>query len=243
MENPASKLYILLKDAYDDCKSVRAMDTSFKETWAKVFGIDSNDTSSLLTSMNSMLNLFLTTQEYIKGNDRLNNERNLKFLSNIELALSSINFEGDMSRFKAHIDSETLTALSFISDHMNFIYDLHENSVNSEEIINLISEIDILIENITDSTLPEDVKSLLFKNLDSIRASLISYKISGVAGMKTALEQTIGSLFMNNERITPVAQDENVKGIFNIIDKMNTVLSTGVAVKDLVGPIIGLLLK
>ncbi|MGG0185146.1 hypothetical protein [Bacillus rhizoplanae] len=243
MENPASKLHILLKEAYDDCKNFRPIDTSFKKTWAKVFGIDPNDTSALLTSMNSMLNLFLTTQEYIKGNDRLNNERNLKFLSNIELALSSMNFEGDMSNFKSHINSETLTALSFISDHMSFVYDLHENNVNSEEIINLINEIDVLIENITNSTLPEDVKSLLFKNLDSIRSSLISYKISGVEGMRTALEQTIGSLFMNNEHITPVAQDENVKGIFNIIDKMNTLLSTGVAAKDLIAPLFSLLLK
>ncbi|MEC5238471.1 hypothetical protein [Bacillus mycoides] len=61
--------------------------------------------------------------------------------------------------------------------------------------------------------------------------------------MKSALEQTIGSLFVNNEIITLVAQDKNIKGVFNIIDKMNTVLSTGVAIKDSLGPIMGLLLK
>ncbi|MCU4979624.1 hypothetical protein OB987_18525 [Bacillus cereus] len=126
---------------------------------------------------------------------------------------------------------------------MNFVYSLNESTINSEEINSLIKDVDTLLENIINSDLPEDVAALLIKNLNSIRESLISYKVSGIEGMKTALEQTIGSLFINNEIITPVAQDENIKGVFNIIDKMNTVLSTGVAVKDLVGPIMGLLLK
>ncbi|MES5954568.1 hypothetical protein QCI42_14110 [Bacillus fungorum] len=149
----------------------------------------------------------------------------------------------DMSTFKSHINSETLTALSFISDHMNFIYNLHESEINSIEIANLIKDIDILIENITDSTLAEDVKILLLKNLNFIRFSLNSYKISGTEGMRVALEQTIGSLFINNEIIIPVAHDENVKNIFNIIDKINILLSTGSSAKDLIGPLFGLLLK
>ncbi|MCR6850420.1 hypothetical protein [Bacillus sp. IBL03825] len=243
MENPAIKLHILLSDAYTDCKDLASYNTSFKETWTKVFEIDPNDRTALLSSINSMFQLFLSTKEYIMQHNRLNNERNLKFLRNIENALSSMNFEGDMGHFKSFIDSETLTALSFIGEHMGFIYDLHESKIDAKEISDLINEINALVENITSSSLPEEVKALFFKNLDSIRHSLISYKISGIEGMKTALEQTIGSLFMNNEIITPVAQDDNVKGIFNIIDKMNTILSTGVAVKDLVGPIIGLLVK
>ncbi|HDR4482487.1 TPA: hypothetical protein QCQ09_004127 [Bacillus cereus] len=246
MENPANKLHTLLNEAYNQC--TRTVDFSgpyapYKETWAKVFGIDPNDRTALLSSMNSTFQLFLTTKESIINHDLLNNERNLKFLSNIENALSSMNFEGSMKQFQTHMDSETLTALSFISDHMNFIYDLHESKIDSEEINELINEIDNLVENITSSNLPEDVKTILFKNLNSIRHSLISYRISGVDGMKAALEQTIGSMFVNNEVIIPVAQDENVRGVFNIIDKMNTVLSTGVAIKDLLGPIMGLLLK
>lgn len=99
------------------------------------------------------------------------------------------------------------------------------------------------MDNIINSTLPKDVISLLIKNLDLIPSSLTSYNISDTDGMKSALEQTIGSLFVNNEIITLVAQDKNIKGVFNIIDKMNTVLSTGVAIKDSLGPIMGLLLK
>ncbi|EDX70168.1 hypothetical protein BC059799_1144 [Bacillus cereus NVH0597-99] len=246
MENPASKLHTLLSEVYTEC--ARTSDFSgpyapYKETWANVFGIDPDDRTALLASMNSTFQLFLTTKQSVLSHELLNNERNLKFLSNIENALSSMNFEGSMKKFETHMNSETLTALSFISDHMNFIYKFHESKLDSEEINKLINEIDNLVENITSSNLPEDVKTILFKNLDAIRHSLITYKFSGIEGMKDALGQTIGSMFVNNEVITPVAQDENVRGVFNIIDKMNTILSTGVSIKDLLGPIMGLLLK
>ncbi|WP_141531362.1 hypothetical protein [Bacillus thuringiensis] len=75
---------------------------------------------------------------------------------------------------------------------------------------------------------------MLIINLDLIRSSLNTYKISSTDGMKSALKQTIGSLFVNNKIITPVVHGKNVKGVFNIIDKMNTVLSIGVAIKDFI---------
>lgn len=246
MENPASKLHTLLTEVYNECTAIRDLSSpypSYKETWAKVLGIDPNNKTALLSSMNSVFQLFLETKEIMLNHALLNNERNLTFLSNIENALSSMNFDGDMRHFQHHMDRETLTALSFISDHMTFIYQYQESGVSAEEINDLINEIDTLIENITSSSLPQDVKAILFKDLDAIRHSLITYKISGTEGMKEALGQTIGSMFVNNEVITPVAQDENVRGVFNIIDKMNTLLSTGVSIKDLLGPIVGLLLK
>lgn len=50
-------------------------------------------------------------------------------------------------------------------------------------------------------------------------------------------------LFVNNKFITPVAQNENNKGGFYIINKMNIVLSIGAAIADLLGPIMSLLLN
>ncbi len=242
MENPALKLHSLLEQAYSECVTYTTP-PSFRVIWSEVFQIDSDDTSELIASLSSMFNLFQTTKGYITNHEKLSTARNLYFLSEIEKAIFHINLDGNMNNYMEHLNSETLTALYYIGENMNFVYSLNESTINSEEINSLIKDVDTLLENIINSDLPEDVTALLIKNLNSIRESLISYKVSGIEGMKTALEQTIGSLFINNEIITPVAQDEHVKGMFNIIDKMNTVLSTGVAVKDLVGPIMGLFLK
>ncbi|PFE03799.1 hypothetical protein CN288_12540 [Bacillus sp. AFS023182] len=243
MENPALKLHVLLRQARHYCTNNNGNHTPFRNTWSTVFQVDAEDISSLINSMHSMLSLVASTREYIEKNEKLYNEKNLNFLNRIESALSPMNFEGNMNHFLNYIDNETLTALSYMGDNMNFVYDFQEDPIDEEEINNLIDEINNLIDSITYSTLPEDVKSLLFNNLNSIRTSLFNYRISGIEGMKTALGQTIGSLFINNEAISPVVEDENVKGVFKIVDRMNSILSIGVAAKDLIGPVVGFLLN
>ncbi|MFJ7888419.1 hypothetical protein ACIQYL_10045 [Lysinibacillus xylanilyticus] len=243
MENPAYKLHAILNDAYSRCSGVSGGNIKFKTTWSKVFEIDEQDTSALLNSINTLLNLVIKTKEFIQNNAILNDELNNKFIRNIEHSLSELNFEGNMISFKNYINSETLTALNYIAKHMDLIYKFENQNVNEEDVKNLIKEIDELIESITQSSLQEEVKLLLFKNLNTIRESLFTYNINGAEGIKTALEQTIGSLFINNKSIVQVSNDENVKGLFNIIDKLNSILSTGVAIKDLLGPVFSLLIK
>ncbi|PGQ44350.1 MULTISPECIES: hypothetical protein [Bacillus cereus group] len=242
MENPALKLHSILNQVYTECSSYHSP-PKFEKTWGKIFELDPKDLSNILTSLNALFNLFHETKQYIVNHEKLNIDENLGYLNRIQRAIFSLDFEGSMSGFMSNMDKETLMALFFIGKQVDLVYALNESNINGEEISNLIQDVDMLTESIINSTLPKDVISLLIKNLDLIRSSLTSYKIFGTEGMKNALEQTIGSLFVNNEVITPVAQDENIKGVFNIIDKMNTVLSTGVAIKDLLGPIMGLLLK
>ncbi|MFJ5564810.1 hypothetical protein [Lysinibacillus xylanilyticus] len=242
MENPAYKLHSILSDAYSRC-GMDGSSRNFSKTWANVFDIDEQDISALLNSINSLLNLVIKTKEYIQNNEFLNDEMNNRFLREIELSLSELNFDGSMRTFKSNINSETLTALKYIAKHMDLIYKFDNQNINDQDIKNLIREIDELIESITQSSLQEEVKLLLFKNLNLIREALFTYKISGAEGIQTALEQTIGSLFINNKSVIQVSKDENVKGLFNIIDKLNSILSTGVSIKDLLGPVFSLLIK
>ena len=135
-----------------------------------------------------------------------------------------------------------MTALSYLSDSIAFVYEINGNNINNEEINSLVEEVDNLINSITESNLPEDVKTLLFKNLTKIRNSLFYYKISGIEGVRTSLEQTIGSLLIENQTISPVVENENVKGLFSFIDKLNNLFSTLNSAKDFIAPIAKLFL-
>lgn len=241
MENPAYKLHSLLKEAYEKSQTRFGSAANYKNVWCDVFGIELDDTSALLTSLNSMINLWASTKEYIQNNEMLNDETNIKFLDKIEKAISNMNFEGNMSHFETNMDNETLTALWYMAKNISLVYKFNNQIIDEDEIETLIAEIDSLTENIIDSSLPEEVRLLLLKNLNLIRESLFTYKISGRDGMLEAFDQTIGSVFRNH-KILPT-EDENVKGLFNIIDKLNSLLSTGLSFKELMAPIIGLLIK
>ncbi|WP_342550943.1 hypothetical protein MKX57_09310 [Lysinibacillus sp. FSL M8-0216] len=238
MENPALKLHSLLEQAFDISKDY----SSFNYIWSIVFDIDENDTPALMITYSSMLNLLLDTKSYISQDNKLNTERNIKFITNIENALGSIDFGGQMSSFRSHLSAETLTAFYYIAESINYRNEFNDKPIDEPAINEIIKDVDNLIEGVLVSPLPEEVKKLLLKNLTLIKASLQNYKISGYEGIQDAFDQTIGAVFRNNE-ILINNKDENIKGLFNIIDKLNSLLSTGVAFKDLLGPIFGLLLK
>ena len=239
MENPALKLHVLLNEAYRLSRpNPLGSPNGFKDTWSRVFDINKDDTSTLLNSVASLVNLWVSTKEYIKNNEMLNDETNIKFIDKVGAALTQIDFQGDMSHFIKHIDKETLTALGYIAKQINFVYKFNQQTINIDEINNLINEIDSLIDSIRHSSLPEDIQSMLLKNLNLIRYSLSNYKISGVDGVRTALEQTIGSLYLSGIVKSPLAEKEEVKGTFSFLSTLCTILSTGAAFKELIEPII-----
>jgi len=243
MINPAFKLHELLNEAYSRCGN-KLTPPGYKTTWSAVFGIDEEDTSSLLKSMISMINLLNSTKEYVIHDTMSYDDTDVLFLNRIENAISYMDFEGNMSHFSRSIDQETLTALRYMGKNINYVYKFSDQPIIiEEEIKDLIDEVENLIDSITDSVLKDEVKILLLKNLNIIRESLFTYRISGAEAMKAALEQTIGSLFINNEIIVSVEQSEEVSRTFKVIDKLNTILSTGVAAKDLIGSISKLLLR
>jgi hypothetical protein len=244
MENPLYKLHLLLEQAHKEStrSHFHAQESlSFKETWSKVLDIDPNDNIAFMNAMSSVFKLLATSKEYIEKDERLNKPRNIDFLNKVGEAFSSLNFDSDMKHFRQYVKEETIMALSLLSDHIHLAYNLNESVLTVEEVNDLINEIDNLIDKITNSNLSEQVTLILFKNLSLIRTSLNHYKVSGIKGVEEALEQALGSILLNKKTLLPVVEDENVQGVFGIISKINSVLSVGVAVKELVAPLVDLI--
>lgn len=231
MENPALKLHSILSKAYSLNNAI-----NFKKAWAHVFEINENDTISLMSALSGMYNLLAETKELLAQNERLNSEKNVNFLYQIERAISYVDFNGTIHNFKSSINSETLTALSYIGESISFVYDINEIQIEPKKIDELINEIEDLVASITESTLPNEAKSLLVSNLNIIKDALFKYRFLGEHELKKALEQTIGSIFMNNTTISNVREDNNVSKFFNVIDMVNSLLTFGDSVKDYLLP-------
>jgi hypothetical protein len=230
-ENPAAKLYSLLENAQrkgnDQCRTV----------WATVFDIDKSDTSALFSKYHSLLELYFSTKRLIKENDRLNNDRNNKYMNIIGQALGSFSLTNSNSQFSGLLTSEVMTALHYISENISLVYDLPDSVANEDEMKEILVDIETLISNITNSQLPPDVKQILVKNLFMIKESLHSYFITGIEGIRESLERTIGSVIMNNTVIAPEAANENVKGFYQIMIKVNEIVSTINGAKELIAPL------
>lgn len=230
-ENPAAKLYSLIE------KAQRLGIENTRTVWANVLEVDRQNTSALLNKYSSLIDLYYSTNKLIQNNDRLNNERNMRYMNLIGYALGALDLQSDNRQFLDTLTSEVMTALYYISENISLAYNLPDSVAKEDEIKEILEDIEALISNITDSELPADVKQILVKNLFMMKESLHSYFITGIEGVRESLERTIGSVVMNNQVIAPEAADENVKGFYKVMLRFNEIVSTINGAKELVAPL------
>ncbi|MDC7762459.1 hypothetical protein POL82_03130 [Priestia aryabhattai] len=239
--NPATSLHELLEKASEKASSL----TNFRETWSEVFELEPDDNCNLIKKYSILIDLYEKTRFYVEAsnNTSLKNDKNLMFLDQIDKGLNHVNFNGNMSHFNTHITSETLLALGYIAQFISIIYEVDDSKLTKEDINSLLSEIELLNNNLQDSSLPTDIINIICKNLDLIRASLVQYRYYGIEGLRDALEKSIGSFVMHEEQIIAEGENETVKGVFNLIIKLKTLFETANVGKELIAPVLKHFLK
>lgn len=233
MENPALKLHSILRETYDNVSPY----DSYSSTWAKVFNIEKNDPIALMQNISGLLNLFNETINLVEQNERLNTEKNKRFLLKIQDAIFDINFEGNMHKFTDSIDEETLTALFFIGELIYYQYDLNESKIDKEKVEEILNEVNDLIHSITESPLPKDVQDILINNLILIKDALYRFRFLGEEELRKALEQTIGSIVINKSIIDENQDDYIYPRFGSIIGQISSLITIGTAVKDYLLPL------
>lgn len=235
MDNPASRLYSIIEKAYNTLPTFG--EKSYKALWAEVFNIDEKDLISLMNNIIGMINLYSETLKLIEQNERLNSEKNLVFMKQIEKAILTVDMEGSTHNFSNNINRETVTALYYIAENLSFVYDLNEVKVDNEKVDEILDEINDLIQSMAESLLPKDVQDILIKNLILIKEALYRYRFLGEAELRKALEQTIGSIAINKS-IIDENQDNNIYPRFgDVIGKTSSLITIGTAIKDYLLPL------
>lgn len=235
MDNPASRLYSIIEKAYNKLPTFG--EKRYKALWAEVFNIDEKDLISLMNNIIGMINLYSETLKLIEQNERLNTEKNLVFMKQIEKAILTVDMEGSAYNFSKNMNRETLTALYYIAENLSFAYDLNEVKVDNEKVDEILDEINDLIQSIAESLLSKDVQDILINNLILIKEALYRYKFLGEAELRKALEQTIGSIAINKS-IIDENQDNNIYPRFgDVIGKTSSLITIGTAIKDYLLPL------
>jgi len=235
MENPASKLHSILEKAYiispNSFKPER-----YKTVWAKVFNVDENDILSIMNNIIGMINLYNETLKLIVQDERLNTEKNLKFMNRIENAILTVDMEGDANCFSEYMNQETLTALSYIAEHLSFAYNLNEIKVDNKKVDEIIVEVNELIHSISESPLPKDVQNILINNLILIKDALDRYRFLGEDELRKAIEQTIGSIAINKSIIAENQDDSIYPRFGGVIGNVSSLITIGTAINDYLLP-------
>jgi hypothetical protein len=147
--------------------------------------------------------------------------------------LKNIIASGFMGQYQAiaylnNSDSHIIRDLENCADSLSELVELEV--IEEEELTKIINDIDGLYQIINTSNINKDLKFLLLKKLSSLKEVIENYQFQGSDGIKREVENFIGSMTLNKEKVTNKEEANFVKKTFDLFCK---VLSAASAAKNL----------
>ena len=221
IKNPIAELndiLLLLRKANDTTTTI--------DVFARLFGCQPNDLSSILKGLGSILQLVedskLAAEKFIPDDNTIFMEP----LNRIGEMVSTINLAKNWSDSKAYLDDITMKSLTFGIYGLRQFYPAAKPE-NIEKIRNFIEKLNVLLAECLDSDLSEDMKKLFIRHLEALRAALVKYRLDGSVELEDTLDTIVGSILRHKAIILaePEENKEIIDKFFDMLGKVNDLIS------------------
>lgn len=231
LDNPAGRLYDILSESRSKPRNKRA-----KEVWGEVFEINSTDLDLILYKVAELIQLVKNTKKTIEQLENVQHEIYLAPFKKIETLLAMGNLEAPWENFVKYLDEATMVALRFCADTLS--HQRGEQLIEEDKLLELKVEVERLSEKVLSSELPDILKHSFVENLDKIRKAINDYRIWGIDRLLKSLDLGVGSVFRHGEIIKEERDNEHVKKYFDILGRLNQLVSFAHNTKHLLSPVI-----
>jgi hypothetical protein len=229
---PAGRLYDILNEARGKPEG-----DSSRKVWASVFSVPEKDTGTILRMLAELIQLAHETKTRIESLDDIDQNLYLRPFNKIERLLSQINLDAGWKHWKTQIDEPTIYGLQFCSDKLNRV--TNYTKIENTEIDEIKKSLSELTDLVLKSDLDPFLKQLLVRNLESLRQSLIAYKLKGIDGIQQEIELNLGSIVLHKEEIREksIQKDSSAlwKKYFAFLDGLNKTIATAKNLKQVGG--------
>ena len=229
--NPAGRLHDILAAARQQSPKEPA-----RKAWAAVFQIQPEDTGTLLKMLADLIDLVHETKASIQRIEDVDQKLHLRPFKKIEALLSQLNLDAGWEHWKNQIDETTLYGLQFSADKLSRVSGFTQ--VANDDLADIRSKIDALVAEVADSSLSQDLKLLLLRNLEAVRHALLAYRVRGIEGIQEEIERSVGSVLLHQEEIrTALPEDRQVwQTFFAIVERLNKLVTLARNSKELAAP-------
>jgi len=196
--NPAARLLEFVLKAISVPGHLTAVDG-----WSKVLGLEEVDYIGIYAGIADIIQLTIDTRKAISGLNGYNQPLFLQSISTVLSGINAVNLQGTWASVTNQFDPLTVQGLQFCST----VLDQHSNetSLNDDDIKSWLQEIDNLLDSITTSEIPDQLKIFFVEHLEKLRLALLHYWIFGTVGVQSSVERTIGAIFIRRSQFSTIA--------------------------------------
>lgn len=242
-DNPAGRLYSILHSVIEK----GGTDDKINDVLAEVFGIQPDNRLELFNIYVELLQLVRTSKSAVENLHGVDNDLYIRPFERLERGFSILSLNNKWLQLREYLDDSTLTALMFCSDTLS--NRIGEKSISNKEIAKLQKEVEALLDTMVTIKLDDSLRTFLIDRLEHIRKAILYYRIKGADGLKEALENTIGSMYLfrtekeeENHEKDDSAMNKVKKTFIQIIEHLSKLVSFAKDTKELLGgdmPLLG----
>ncbi|OPJ59116.1 hypothetical protein CLORY_34460 [Clostridium oryzae] len=222
--NPAERLNEILLRAKDFGKK----DLTVSDMWADVFEIDREDKSRILSCIANVIMLTENVKKDIEGLRKGNRDSLVRGILKLQHIFIRMDLSAKPGSFINQIDELMLNTVEGCSLVLDVAFDYKQ--LEQEQLDTVKVKINNIIQQVLDSVIPDEMKNFIVLRLNEIDFAIINYKISGLEGLKAAINKCAGEIFLddticrevnkNNEKVKVI-----VEKVLSILRNINTVVT------------------
>lgn len=242
VNNPAGRLYQIL----NDIRSRFSGDVRMNEVWRVVLEIHPNaGLAKVVLRVSQVMQLVEDSKRLIRQLPQLDQALYLEPFEAVDQAMSNFNLDETWERFHNRISDETLKSIRFCSDV--FSREDADEVIEPSTLVGLQNEVNSLLQKILVVDLPDELRAIIVDSLEEIRQAILGFRVNGVMGLKIALDMSLGAAIRFRDEFGETVDEDTtraevVEGFRGILGKLDSLVSYGLKIKQLVAPITQLIL-
>jgi hypothetical protein len=209
----AGQLYNIIKEALS-----QDPDKTTLQVWAEVLKVDNVDYESVSNKLAELFGLFNDAKQDILQLEQVSSEIGISAISKIQTSIIRYGLDFSWSHIKNQISKEILDNIK-LCDNLLRSQGIAQNNIAKEEIPKFLNEVDNLIEELYDSSLPNNFKLDLIGELIKLRDALINFDIRGEVHLQHVCNETISSIHIKARKNPEVFKKSNlsVKKVVSLV--------------------------
>jgi hypothetical protein len=227
--NPAARVYRIVMLARREDGG-----TPTRTVWAKAFGLDPKDAKGVLGLYLHLLDQIDLAASMFENTPAARSGIYARHLGAVRSVLSTLNLEAHWKLYAPQFTDAMMVGLEFCAHTLG--QQVPEKRIPQPQLDAILDDVNALLADILQAELDLHLKKELVRGLERVRAAVVAYNVGGAEGLREAMDEVLG-ISVRHYKGARAEDKSAIDRAVAIVEKINTVVTFALNMKELAAPI------
>jgi len=212
------------------------------QVWKVALGLRKSEGRTFIRALDALLDLVGSARSAVMQID-VKHDDYIKAFANIESLIARLPYNTKWGQISTPLDELTMLRLQYAADLIDGKEEVH--TFDRTELGGIQKRIEALQEEVLSSNFPDELREILLQKLEDIRQAILIYRVSGMEGVRQAVEGALGALWLQAEHLGEIEDEKQrhvLREVVSVLADICQIMQIVLPALKLAAPIISGLL-